>query len=1580
MKTRKRLVSLVLSLLMLFSLGISAYAAPASESPDKPAYTFYVPMGTSITGGYRLPGDGTGGTVGKPDGVFSNEYTYAYLVGKEFDIEGHYSGALLGTRTLEYRMLLEEDFSEDNVDNYNNIWVGPRCGNNYNRLHNQLGPVYREKLAQADLITVEIGLNDVTSYAMCTLMTELEEKVNAAKETDPNVRDIFSYLQSLGGNGMPDDSGDMLSLITLATYFAPYEEIIAQLLEYFNEGRESFRSNFGIVLKDIRALNSDADIFVVGCYNPLGYMLDHEITANENGNIDIKNLILSTGETLGLTDEQIIYIFQLMEEYVVGEQNLIMQAACCQSDATFVDVRGIDLSGSPDGTHPYVAGHAYIAEHIVNAVYGLYPCQHRHLTTRGAIRPTILTLGYTGNIYCTDCGHRIEVGRPITYMEYIEQQEAGDVPPADAYEEEVDPIVAPPAGDPIAHEGYDVLAFTSDVHNKTGNVSAARLASWFGAVQSKIGAIDFFGANGDYADGNGSAVGDAYWNLAKTTVDVVKATDEKNAALGFPFDWVLTTGNHEHQHGSYSTTANAVRNDIQMTGEAKVADGANYRVYCFGATQSEYAFTDAAIAELDAYLSTAPHDCPVIVLSHFPLHEQGSRAITGEEKVIEVLNKYPNVIFLWGHNHTDANNSEKYYDNVFTETINETPINFTYAAAGCMSDSENNSGSAAVKGKGLVIKVDDGMVNDNIVPKVTMQYVDATAGATSSVYSIDITGHGVKEAEASAIQGEYAYKKVSTPKDGGQYIVAYNDGGKYVALDLTKCGGYTNNSSYRYNGYKGSPVTVTNNSGLEVTGSVTSDMVWQFAKDGSKWTIQNVLTGKYLNASYVDGKTSSTKDGSIYLANTKDTWSLSGDQLKSTAADKTLAFDKIDDITRPFTGAYDFFTVRSTGDKLVFFEVTGNPVAMGTPAPDEEPGAIELDGKSLVIAYANRALGVTANSGYKTGTDVYSGINANTISFNEDGGIAADSLTTASLWKFEKAGNNQYRIKNAYSGQYLGSTYTETTSGSWWSRVTNRDGKLFLTSDSSYLWSYNGSALTAAKSNANLSFETPENVSGNYEGSLYFFTVRSNGSDIRVYQPEAELPAPSDAQMLGKCTAWKQTDIGNATFCVTINGYAIGLDAGKGFTTVKLSNESQLAELGSRYQWKIAAADGGYTLQNVGNAGCYLGAYTETNLLSTKASPAVVNNPYVWQFSSGNLLSITVKTRGFLNLSVPNNYNLTCANGLLSLTLGSSSADAAVKLYQSVKIADEHTALETTEIPATCTELGSRTVRCADCGASYTVAIPAAGHFDENTDHKCDICGFSLEEGSGTPGSASEPTQPAVIKHAVVVDGEITKYYAEGETVTVTAGTKPNARFNRWAIDGVNVPDNTKNPLTFVMGTKDVTLSSKWDYQHKVTVDGSAKYYFPGETVTVKAGTKNGYTFTNWTLSKYNDLGLSNEQLAQAELSFTMGERDVTFTSNWEKNPTYTVRFVSNGGTAYDALTVDPGTVVQLSGYKPTKNGYTFQGWYLDEGLTRSAGSSVTVTDNVTLYASWTATSALSSTISGMVTGTQQFLRSLFRR
>ena len=117
-----------------------------------------------------------------------------------------------------------------------------------------------------------------------------------------------------------------------------------------------------------------------------------------------------------------------------------------------------------------------------------------------------------------------------------------------------------------------------------------------------------------------------------------------------------------------------------------------------------------------------------------------------------------------------------------------------------------------------------------------------------------------------------------------------------------------------------------------------------------------------------------------------------------------------------------------------------------------------------------------------------------------------------------------------------------------------------------------------------------------------------------------------------------------------------------------------------------------------------------------------------------------------------------------------------------------------------------------------------------------------------------------------------------------------------------------------------------------------------GQLVTVPvAPTVNGYTFEGW-------------YLGDTLYDFTTPvTEDLTLVAKYSKipvKPNYILHYDSNGGTQYEDERYKSGTVVSLD-KKPTKNGYTFNGWYSDKELSNKI-TTIKMNGNKTVYAGWT--------------------------
>ena len=158
--------------------------------------------------------------------------------------------------------------------------------------------------------------------------------------------------------------------------------------------------------------------------------------------------------------------------------------------------------------------------------------------------------------------------------------------------------------------------------------------------------------------------------------------------------------------------------------------------------------------------------------------------------------------------------------------------------------------------------------------------------------------------------------------------------------------------------------------------------------------------------------------------------------------------------------------------------------------------------------------------------------------------------------------------------------------------------------------------------------------------------------------------------------------------------------------------------------------------------------------------------------------------------------------------------------------------------------------------------------------------------------------------------------------------------------------------------TSNITVYAQWkdsttySVTYKDGVDGTAfadqttADLHVGDTTPAFSGTptRSGYTFTGW----------------QPSVAATVTDNAV-YTAQWTKNSSsshhstrYTLHYEPNGGTAYKDERYSSGTKVTLD-KTPTRESYTFTGWYADKALTQKI-TSVTMNSDKTVYAGWEAT------------------------
>ncbi|MDU1349431.1 metallophosphoesterase [uncultured Clostridium sp.] len=238
------------------------------------------------------------------------------------------------------------------------------------------------------------------------------------------------------------------------------------------------------------------------------------------------------------------------------------------------------------------------------------------------------------------------------------------------------------------------IGVTSDIHHKIPN-----LEKWLSNLKSTTTSMDYMIFGGDYVGPDD----------AESCVSAVKSQFNGTPSI-------LAKGNHDKSKGGKYDSGLVVNNS-------------NYAIYVMDS--SSKSFTTEDMKNLESSLNDINSSKPVFVVSHCPIHYFGKRTIGNAEKLLSLLNNYENVIFLWGHNHSQ-NDTNYGTVKVKGDTIQSSksssavPINFTYANMGSMKQGNNGA-------YGLLINLINSSGNTNI-----KFYYKDLSGKTVSNYSVNI--------------------------------------------------------------------------------------------------------------------------------------------------------------------------------------------------------------------------------------------------------------------------------------------------------------------------------------------------------------------------------------------------------------------------------------------------------------------------------------------------------------------------------------------------------------------------------------------------------------------------------------------------------------------------------------------------------------------------------------------------------------------------------------------------------------------------------------------------------------------------
>ncbi len=222
------------------------------------------------------------------------------------------------------------------------------------------------------------------------------------------------------------------------------------------------------------------------------------------------------------------------------------------------------------------------------------------------------------------------------------------------------------------------------------------------------------------------------------------------------------------------------------------------------------------------------------------------------------------------------------------------------------------------------------------------------------------------------------------------------------------------------------------------------------------------------------------------------------------------------------------------------------------------------------------------------------------------------------------------------------------------------------------------------------------------------------------------------------------------------------------------------------------------------------------------------------------------------------------------------------------------------------------------------------------------ILNENFNEGIGEVLSAGFPvTVTYSTEGGTVPQGSVT-YSTAGEFQGVSNAEKDGYRFVGWTSPTVSYEAETPLSLVLTAVWSDIFLI---DYElNGGKVRNPAEYRNDGKTTQLNDPTKDGYTFIGWTGTNLNTPA-KNYSIPAG----TYG--NLSYIANWEAN-TYTITFELSGGEM-DKTSMDVTYDSPFSLPTPTRNGYTFGGWY--NGSNEVKSGTWKKTSHIVLSAKWNA-------------------------
>ena len=329
---------IILCVLMAVCLLAGLLPAGALAETVSTPYHSYVSLGDSIPAGRGEFPQQTMRGFTRIEGIYPT--LVADALGADFT-----PLAYCGFRTNEIRWMLDDNYEGDE-----DLFRGSQVPL-VEPLRSQMRPVFKEAIKNADIITLNIGSNDLFSYPLRMAVSGLNlSALTPSDEFDDNV-----ITRNLDG-----DAESLDEIISIADAAGMLDTLINNLITGIQDAYTMFLENYSYIVNYIYENNPDVTLVAVG--------------------------LLNNAYNVKLTDQSVIELGRVFDGVFRSINAYIQYGVPHQGKYIYADVMGTEcpqfepllggdlnkfITTSIIRVHPSLEGHAYMANKILSVIPGI---------------------------------------------------------------------------------------------------------------------------------------------------------------------------------------------------------------------------------------------------------------------------------------------------------------------------------------------------------------------------------------------------------------------------------------------------------------------------------------------------------------------------------------------------------------------------------------------------------------------------------------------------------------------------------------------------------------------------------------------------------------------------------------------------------------------------------------------------------------------------------------------------------------------------------------------------------------------------------------------------------------------------------------------------------------------------------------------------------------------------------------------------------------------------------------------------------------------------------------------------------